>query len=261
MLIDVHADVGAWAFRRLWVEEPDGLLELMAEQGIAAAVVGPVEGITYRNPQAANERLFERLDAAGRPANLLPAAVINPAFPGWERDLEDAAAAGAATIKLYPNYHDYSPRDAAARELVAAATEKGLPVICCVRVEDERQQHWLMLVPPVRAADVAELAAAVDGAHVILACGNQGEIEAFLGAAPPERTWAEISYLKSPMFSLEHIVGKFGAERILFGTHAPFLDPGATRIKFERAELTDADREAIAWKNAAAIWPALAELS
>ncbi|MBC7287817.1 MAG: hypothetical protein H5T86_07185, partial [Armatimonadetes bacterium] len=105
MLIDVHADIGSWAFRRLWTEDVSGLLELMEASGILAAVVGPVEGVTYRNVAEANTRLFEALAKAGSPGNVLPAAVINPTFPGWERHLEEAVAAGAVAVKIYPNYH------------------------------------------------------------------------------------------------------------------------------------------------------------
>lgn len=235
--------------------DASGLLALMDGQGIERAVVGAVEAILYRDAGMARDLLLERLEAAGRPAALLPAAVVNPAFPGWERDLEEWAAAGAVAVKAYPNYHGYAADGPRALALAEAAAEKGLPVICCVRVEDERNHHPLMLVPPVAAGSVARLAAAVPGAKVVLACGNQGEIETFLGeAGPGAQAWAEVSYLKSPTNAVEHMAAKVGAERLLYGSHAPFIHPGVTRIKIERAAMGAEDKARILGGNAAALW-------
>jgi len=257
MLIDVHADLGDWAFRRLQNAAPEGLAALMARHQITAAIVGPVEGVLYRNPEAANDLLFERLQAAGNPTELLPAAVINPNFPGWEADLERALAAGARAVKLYPNYHDYDLAGPRAQELLQALAPSKLPVICCVRVEDERQQHWRMLVPPVPVAAAAKVAASQPDLPFILACANQGEIERFLAATPEGSSWVEISYLKSPASSVEHMVSKFGASRLLFGTHMPFLDPGPATAKLDMAHISHEDRELIAHGNAERIWPEL----
>ncbi|MBC7288161.1 MAG: amidohydrolase family protein, partial [Armatimonadetes bacterium] len=109
--------------------------------------------------------------------------------------------------------------------------------------------------PPVDTAALARLAEAVPHSRVIVACANQAEIEKFLSAAPRDRCWADISFLKSPMFSVEYMTQRFGASRFLFGTHMPFLDPGATVMKLRMAAISETDREAIAWRNASAIWP------
>ncbi len=259
MRFDVHADVGDWAFRRLPMSGVDGVLAVMRRHGIAAAVVGPVEGILYRNPEGANALLFERLAQAESSACLLPAAVINPVFPGWQRDLETAGRRGARAVKLYPNYHGYDAGGGPAQELARAAAALGLPLICCVRVEDERQHHWHLLMPPVQAERVAALAKAVPEAKIVLACGNQREIEVFLAATPADRCWAELSYLKSPSNSVEQMVSKVGAPRLLFGTHLPFLDPGVTTVKVERSGVPEEALTAILSGNALALWPELTD--
>ena len=229
-------------------------MELMAREGIARAIVGPVEGILYRDPGMAREGLMAKLEAAGRPESLAPAAVVNPAFPGWEGDLADWAEAGAVAVKMYPNYHGYDAGGVEVRRLAGAAAERGLPVIVCVRVEDERNHHPLMLVPPVPAAAVAKLAKAVPGAKVVLACGNQSEIETFLGEAAGEaQVWAELSYLKSPTNAVEAMVAKVGAERLVFGSHAPFIDPGVTRAKIDRSGIGE-EEGMILGGNAAALF-------
>lgn len=259
LVIDVNAHVGDWAFRKLPCSDAANLGQLLGAQGIDAAVVGPVEGVLYRDPSEANELLFERLQGAPTAPRLLAAAVVNPAFPGWERHLEQAIDAGARAVKLYPNYHDYSPAGPQAQKLAQAAAEAGLPIICCVRVEDERQHHWHLLMPPAAVGDVVSLARAVPEAQVVLAVAKQGEMEAFLKAAPPDRTWAEVSYLKSPTESVRHMVSRYGADRLLFGTHAPFLNPGVAKLKVERADIGEQAKAAILGENALRLWPELVE--
>ena len=65
-------------------------------------------------------------------------------------------------------------------------------------------------------------------------------------------------YLDSGMVSLEAggleaTVRAFGAERILFGTGFPYHSPHAAVLDVLHAEISDADKEKIAWGNAAAL--------
>ncbi len=254
-ILDVHCDVGHWAFRKLRAEEVPELLDLLASAGISAALVGPVEAICYRDPHEANQLLLQRLAAAGNPPALLPAASISPAFPGWQRDLEWCLEAGVRAVKLYPNYHGYRLSDRRGLELGRALSDAGIPVLTCFRVEDERQQHPLMLIDPVDARDAAYWAEQFPDIPLIIACANQREIEAFLRATDGRpNTWADISYLKSPIESLEHMVGAFGAERLMAGTHAPFLDPAIVPQRLEMANLPDEAKQRIAWENAAELF-------
>lgn len=259
--IDVHADIGDWAFRRVTGSTPEALTAKMREYQGAVALVGPVEGVLYRNPQEAARLLRERLDAAGHPPWLVPVAVINPAYPGWKKDLDEAQSHGAAAIKLYPNYHNYNADGVAARDLASSAAGLGLPLLCCVRVEDERQHHWHMLRPAVPASAVARLAQLVPTARIILVGANQAEIQAFLAATEKGCTWAEVSYLKSPQNAMETMVAAVGASRLLFGSHTPFIDPGVTLTKIERSALSQEDKNRVLRSNALGVWPQLSGLA
>ena len=158
-------------------------------------------------------------------------------------------------VKLYPNYHGYRLSDRRGQELGRALSGAGIPALVCFRVEDERQQHPLMLVEPLDARDAAQWAEQFPDIPLIIACANQREMETFLRATDGRpNTWADISYLKSPMESLEHIVGAFGPQRLMAGTHAPFLDPAILPQRLEMADLPAEAKQRIAWENAAELF-------
>jgi predicted TIM-barrel fold metal-dependent hydrolase len=52
-----------------------------------------------------------------------------------------------------------------------------------------------------------------------------------------------------PFRGLEEIVRRFGAARLVFGSEAPFLSPGAAVAPILTAAITDAERRAIAAGN------------
>lgn len=113
--------------------------------GVAQAWVGAFEGLFYRDCGQANRDLLTSLEDYGD--RLLPWAVINPASPGWEQDLEEARAAGVLGVRLYPNYHDYRLLDASCLDLCAALAENRLPAAIYHKFVDERLHHWHARVP------------------------------------------------------------------------------------------------------------------
>ncbi len=85
MIIDVNAYLGHFAFRRLRHNTAESLLALMDAKKIDMAVVSSAAAITYRNTQAGNEEVAE--EVRGHRDRLLPVAVVNPFYTGWQDDL------------------------------------------------------------------------------------------------------------------------------------------------------------------------------
>ncbi len=122
MMIDVNAYLGPFAFRRLRHNTAASLLTLMDAKKIDKAVVSSAPAITYRNAQAGNEEVAE--DIQGHRDRLIPFAVINPFYAGWQDDLKICHEQfGMTGLRLYPKWHNYSLADACCRELITAATE------------------------------------------------------------------------------------------------------------------------------------------
>ena len=87
--------------------------------------------------------------------DLLPLAMVNPSFPGWERDLRQAVEElGCVGCGIVPNYHGYTVYDPCANALLRTLGEMGLPALVFVRLWDERSHHWRMQVPPLAVEDL-----------------------------------------------------------------------------------------------------------
>lgn len=249
MLIDVHAQIGHWPFRKLLHNTPEGLLTLMDRFGISKALVSNFECVFYRDVHDGNVDLVERLSGFGE--RLLVACVVNPAFPGWLEDLRECKVKfHARAIKLYPSYHGYSLKDEVAHECVRECARLGLVVLVVIRVEDERGHHPLLLVPPVPLDDVRAIAESVPEANLVACGAREHEVSRLLkGERELSNLFAEISNVAAPLDSVPALVRALGSERLLFGTNMPFQYPGASTAKLLQPPMEEAARRNIASGN------------
>ncbi|MBM3239485.1 hypothetical protein FJZ31_24595 [Candidatus Poribacteria bacterium] len=246
-MIDINTFIGHWPFRRLPATIPNELWDLLQVHGIERALVSPIEGIFYEEPQIANEMLASQLD--GRP-ELRQVAVLNPTLANWERSLRQCCEKyHIAAVKLHPNYHTHRLEDSPARDLLSAVGEAGLPVIIQLRVNDTRSHHQLMQVPDVPVADVIAAAEKMQQVNIVLGGIKWGEAQgnaAKITALP--NLWLDISQMET-MDGLRRMIDACGTEKLLFGTHAPFFYVRSAIIKLDEAQLSAEERECITKQN------------
>lgn len=250
-MIDCNAYLGPFAFRRLRYQNAAALLRLMDAKGISRALVSSAAAITYRNPQPANEDLFH--DVREHTGRLVPFAVINPAYAGWQDDLavchEQWKMRG---IRLYPKWHQYSLSDPQCHELIRQATERKLIISIPVRVEDGRQRSWLIDVPDVPLEEIAPLVQAFPAARFHILNGLR------FTASPLGRSgWGtnyqlEISRLSAVLDNeIGQLISSLGADRLVLGTGMPFSYPDPALLKLEVLTASAEVKQRIAVKNAA----------
>lgn len=223
----------------------------MDKDDIDRAVVGPTAALTYVSPHPANEALMDDIRANDPDDRLIPYACLSPVYPGVEGDMEACRQMGFQGLKLYPNYHCYHPEDPPCLRIVKQATEYGWPVIVTIRVEDERHHHPLMKVPPVDIASVIWLASEVPEATLIVSGANSGEAGRFLQTtADISDKYVELSYVKSPLTGVKNLVDSHGADRLLLGTHLPFVYPQCGILKIQGADISEEAKSKIVQGNA-----------
>ena len=252
MIIDVNAYLGMWPFRRLRYNTPEGLLRLMDRAKISSAVVSS-SSVLYRNSHEGNLELAEEIEPYRD--RLIPFAVINPSYAGWREDLKECVESlGMKGLRLHPNYHDYRLTEDCASDLIKETVDRGLPVSIALRMEDERQHHWLVRVPPVSTYDLAEAINRFPEATFILTYIHYREAEPILNACPDrENFYIELTshYLFGAYPNqLQSLVEKMGAERILFGSGMPLKYPEAALMKIECLDVSEEEKEKILHKNA-----------
>jgi predicted TIM-barrel fold metal-dependent hydrolase len=256
-MIDVNAYLGPFAFRQLRHNTARGLLDLMDKRRIEQAWVSSAAAITYRNSQAGNEELAA--EVRGHRDRLIPLAVVNPSYAGWRDDLEICANEfGARGLRLYPRWHRYRLNDRECLELVRLAAARRMPVSIPLRVEDRRQQSWLVDVPDVDQEEIAALIRAIPAAHFVIGNGS-GFVGSALGRAGsnmPSNYSIETSLLTAAIQNeLAQLLAVLGPERILFGTGMPFHYPDPAILNVEIIEASAAAKESILRGNARRLIP------
>lgn len=255
MIIDVNAYLGHFAFRQLRHNTASALLSLMDAKNIDQALVSSASAITYRNAQAGNEEVAA--EVKGHRDRLIPVAVVNPFYAGWQDDLKICHEEfGMAGLRLYPKWHNYGLNDPRCLNLVNLASERGLFVSIPLRVEDHRQRSWLVDVPDVPLDEIANLTKTCPQARFILLNGL-GYARSLLGrkdTGRPTNYALEISRLSAVLDDeIGQLIAQLGAERLMFGTGMPFNYPDPALLKLEVLEASAADKEKIRWRNAA-LW-------
>lgn len=259
MRFDFTANVGAYPFRRVPNSDVSGLLSLMDKAGLDMALVSALECVMYRNVQAGNELLAERIRWQER---LLGAAVINPPYP---RAAEDARLCltefGMKAIRLYPAYHGYRLGEEIEAEglggVMAVAAEFGAPVCIAFVVEDVRERHLITNPVPPEPDEVVRLIKAFPQVTFVLERAAGARVKAIHEAAPDTTNWlvetsgrglrgAEEEFGRG----LDRIVQWIGPERVLLGTDIPLKYARCALMKIESLELAPGSLELILYRNA-----------
>lgn len=251
-MIDVNAYLGHFAFRQLRHNTADGLLRFMDRKRIDRALVSSAASITYRNAHAGNEEVAAEI--RNHRDRLTGCAVLNPVYAGWQDDLKTCHEEfGMKALRLYPRWHNYKLTDAACLDMVHKAGERGLAVTIPMRVEDRRQQSWLVDIPDVNRDEAAALIEAAPRVSFILTNGS-GFTASRLGRRNnglPANYAIDISLLTAELNNeIGQLLSNLGEDRVVFGTGMPFhyADPALTKL--EILDASEAVKEKIRHGNA-----------
>ena len=244
MIIDCNVGFGAWPFARFAENTPAKLDRLLENEGIGRALVSSVEAVLYEEPEECNREL-ER--ALARYPRLVPVPVVSPRVKSASAIL---AKPGIKAVKLIPNYHAYSLSDERAVALCARASERRIPVLVQMRVEDERSHYELLQVPGVKAEEIAALAARLPELTIVALCPYFAEAVS-LAAIP--NVYVDISFAEV-LDTLGQLCGKVPSGKVLFGSHAPWLYARAAVKKLELSSIGKAERAAIGSRTASGLF-------
>jgi predicted TIM-barrel fold metal-dependent hydrolase len=251
MTVDVNVTLGRWPFRRVPGDESGtALAQRLRARGVTQAWVSHFDALLHTDLAAVNARLAEE---CRREPLWLPFGAVNPTLPEWRDDVRRCHEVHRMPgLRLFPNYHGYTLSQPVAAELLEEAGKRRLLVQVALNMEDERTQHPLVRVPAVDAAPLADLVRRWPGLKVIVLNQRPG---------PPRRVRALIE-AGAVFFDISMVEGtggvaKFaevaGAERVLFGSHAPLYYWDAASLKIQECGLTPALEERIRHANARAL--------
>lgn len=235
-ILDTNVNLFRWPFRRLPLDETEKLVAKLRSLGITKALAGSFEGVFHRDLGSANARLVAE---CARFPELVPVVSITPSKPGWDRDLD----AAKSTVRLHPAYHGYGLDHPGFADLLLAAAERGILVQLAVALEDPRTQPELMRVPEVDLSPLPAAMAKAPKAKVqLLNWKGRGALTKTLRVLP---NLSVDTALADGTDAVATLVKTFGPERVLFGSHAPFLIPEAALLRIHEAVLGENEQRAI----------------
>lgn len=211
---------------------------------------GCVGGIALHiatNPRQQQD--VNRFAAAAQGENLLCFGSVHPQSPQIAQDVRDIAALGLRGIKLHPDYQDFFVDDAALFPLYAAAEKAGLPI--AFHAGRDPLSPDVVHCTPKALAGVAKAfpALKVIAAHMGGACLEE-EVKNHLAGLP--NVWFDTAFISAFLSPSQFasLVKILGANRIFFGTDAPWATAPQICEVIDTASLSSQEKTQIYWKNA-----------
>jgi len=244
MLIDVNVSLGPWPFWKFQEDSPEKLSKHLKSEEISLALVSSLETVFYPDPQLGNRDLFIKLKPY---PNLIPIIVSNPSLSSWKEMLEKYDNLyKIKAVKILPNYHNYSVSSSFVSDLMKELNKRKIPLIIQMRLEDERNQYPLLKVRGVRIEEIINLAKSFPNVPIITLCPYFQEAISLVKESP--NIYIDISFIER-LNTLKTLLEKVPGERVLFGSHTPFLYTRSAVMKVKTADIPEKDREAIASGN------------
>ncbi len=223
-------------------QTPGDVFPRLAECGITASLVHHTAAVED-NPVTGNALLMDALREPGIRAvpDVHPAWAVLPFTTGEQGTPDDLRralkSAGVKGVLLYPAAQGFSNAAWCAGTLYDLLEGMRMPTFVRFNPQDFtwNELHDLLAAHPRLPVILRGVSYAIDRTLYAL-------LERF-----PNLSVETAKYL--PFRGIEEIVARFGAGRLIFGSEAPFLSPGAAVAPILTAAISDADKRAIAAGN------------
>ncbi len=247
MIIDTHAYLSRWPFRRLAGDEPGDFVARIREQGVGQAWVGSFDGLLHKDLGSVNARLVADCRAHGTEF-LVPFGSVNPVLPDWQEEVRRCREQHRMPgIRLHPNYHGYTLGDPRFGELLRLAARLRLIVQLVVTMEDERTQHPLMQVPSVELSPLAGIVSGVPALRLMVL--NQSHSAPAQQIAAAGQVYFDFGLVER-LRGVATLARQVSPERVVFGSHFPLFYVESAALKMRESGLSDGDFRAISEGNA-----------
>ena len=231
LVVDAHAHMGPWHNFRVPKGDAAGMVERMDQLGVRTCIASPhvAIGPCYRE---GNRQAMAAADAF--PGRIVPYVTINPNYPEAEirEEIEHWHSLGRIRgFKVHPACHQHKVDGPGYGPMFEYARAHGLPVLSHSWAGDACAGATLL----------SRMAAEMPTVTFIVghAASSWGMIDEACGEAI-QRDNVVLDLTGSQLLyrALETMVERVGADRILFGTDIPFIDPapGLGRVLMSRVQ-------------------------
>lgn len=237
-VIDFHGHTGNWDMTGMR-DEPAGVLDAMDTAGVDRACVFNIFHPDGRTGNDVTAALVARY-----PDRFIGFAYVSPMMPTQiDSELQRAVdEVGLRAIKIYPPYTTYPLDHEAWHPVFAFAEARGLVVLSHTDNGERSEPRRL-----------GTAASRFPGANFV--AGHAGNIEPYrtqaidMARALPNYYLETCSTYRSPGV-IEQLVAGAGADRVLFGSDQPLMDPRMQLGRILTADISDDDKRLVMGGNA-----------
>lgn len=214
--------------------EPRELVERLEPMGIRRALVFHALAKEL-HPAEGNPALTEAIKGLPLTACWVAMPHHTGDMPPPRQFVDGMQTAGARAVRLFPPFHNYSLADWCAGEMLDEFESRRVPVF-------------------IEAAQTSyeQIASALESHPKLRLIVMQTSYRCDRQVYPLMESFEHFALETSSYLStggIEAICERFGASRLVFGTGSPFLEPGAAVGSIAFAQVSDADKQAIAGGN------------
>ncbi len=223
----------------------NGLLRVMDEAGVGAAVLAPV---ATRPDQV---RSINEWAARIQSERIVCFGALHPDVSDLVDEVEKMVALGLRGVKLQPNFQQFSPDDRALFPAYEAAAGR---LIVLFHSGQEIKPFAQVYARPAALARVHERFP--DLRMVVAHMGGYQMWDEVRSHLVGKDVYFDSSYCGEGDLSdgdFAQLARAHGIERIMFGTDFPWSHPRRDLARLRRMDFTAAELEAIEWRNAAAL--------
>ena len=240
-VIDFHAHAGRWGRVRM-DDEVDRHVALMDAAGIDKACINCV---FYGDARRSNDHAVRF--AQQRPDRFYFAAFASPHYPEEVAPELDRAVdeLGARFVKIYPDYVGLPLESPVWTPIFEWVNERGLAIMTHARLAHVADSGITI------TERFTKLSARYPGIRWVMAhAAGAGNADAINAAATLPNVYMETCGSSGTVGSVQASVEGAGADRVLFGTDQPLLDPRNQITKVLAADISDDAKRRVLGLNA-----------
>ncbi|MFH1268877.1 MAG: amidohydrolase family protein [Planctomycetota bacterium] len=236
-VIDCHGHLGRWQQVHMAKDSVEEMIETMDRLGIDKLCLSPFLGC-FCDFRRGNDLLGEAIKQ--HPDRLIGQTTVNPNYadevlPELERCEHEY---GVRMLKIHPFCHEYPANGEGYRGVWEYAHEKELTVLTHTWESDGN----------CAPAMFGKIAAEHAGAKIILAHAGvtqEGCRQTIEVVKKHENLFLDTASSQPHVGMIERFVREVGADRVLFGSDMPLLEPAAQFGRIAYARITEEEKEKI----------------
>ncbi len=238
MIIDVNVNYGIWPFRKFPIDSLKKIEKKLRKNKILKSFISNLGGVL--NFQQVNEYNDELRQKVKNNDFFYFLPIINPVLSDAEEKIEEFEC-----IKIIPSYHYYSLNDKKFSSFFKKIASKKILIFLQMRYEDERCHNPAFKVISPEIEEIKKFAFNYPEINIILLCGYFNEI---IQLCKIDNIYSDISFAEHYK-TLKYLLNEISPNKILFGSHTPFLYVESEVAKLGYSDVEDEIIEKIRYRN------------